>query len=285
MNFLEILGETAERNNSIVCFGIDPVIEKIPLQQKDVEKKIVNFYSEILATVAENVAAVKPNYAFFAQYGFSGLRALEAIIAAAKKEKLPVILDAKRGDIGRSSEAYSKEVFEAWKADAVTVSPYMGSDSVAPFINYCGKGKGVYVLVRTSNPGANDLQQLRTETGRKLFMETAANVVKWHKPGLGAVVGATNAAELERITKFFAAAKKKIPLLIPGVGAQGGSAREVAAVLRKNGSDIRIHRINSSSGISYAYDKYGKEDYVEAAAKAVKELNAEIGRFKTQKGF
>ena len=278
MNFPELLEKTAERNGSIVCFGIDPVIEKMPLQQKDAEKKIANFYSEILTAVAENIAAVKPNYAFFAQYGFQGLRALETVIAAAKKKKLPVILDAKRGDIGKSSEAYSKEVFEAWKADAVTVSPYMGSDSVAPFINYCGKGKGVYVLVRTSNPGANDLQQLRTETGRKLFMETAANVIKWHKPGVGAVVGAANIAELEKITKFFAATRKRVQLLIPGVGAQGGSAKDVAATLKKINSDIRIHRINSSSGISYAYERYGSSDYVAAAEKAVEGLNAEIGK-------
>lgn len=276
MNFPELLENTAIRNNSIVCFGIDPIIERIPVKGSDIGKTIVRFYTEILAAVAGEIGAVKPNYAFFAQYGFPGLRALETIIAAAKKKKLPVILDAKRGDIGKSSEAYSKEVFEAWKADAVTVSPYMGSDSVAPFISYCGKGKGVYVLVRTSNPGANDLQRLGTETGRKLFMETAANVIKWHKPGVGAVVGATNIAELEKIAKFFAAAKKKIPLLIPGVGAQGGSAKDVTATLKKINSDIRIHRINSSSGISYAYEDLGG-DYAEAAAKAVKKLNSEVG--------
>ncbi|MBI3036410.1 orotidine-5'-phosphate decarboxylase [Candidatus Woesearchaeota archaeon] len=277
MNFPELLENMATRNNSIVCFGVDPVIERIPVKGSDIGKRIVKFYTELLAAVADEIAAVKPNYAFFAQYGFEGLKAMETLIAAAKKKKLPVILDAKRGDTGKSSEAYSKEVFEAWKADAVTVSPYMGADSVAPFINYCGKGKGVYVLVKTSNPGANDLQQLRTETGRKLFMETAANVIKWHKPGVGAVVGATNTAELEKITKFFAAAKKKIPLLIPGVGAQGGSAREVAAVLRKVGNDVRIHRINSSSGISCAYEKYGGSDYVSAAVKEVEKLNSEIG--------
>jgi orotidine-5'-phosphate decarboxylase len=133
------------------------------------------------------------------------------------------------------------------------------------------------VLVRTSNPGANDLQQLGTETGRKLFMETAAKVSQWHREGVGAVVGATNIAELEKIVKFFAATKKKIPMLIPGVGAQGGSAKEVAAVLRRNSDDIIIHRINSSSGISYAYENYGCSDYAAAAAKAVKELNSKIG--------
>ena len=276
MSFLELLETSADRSGSIVCFGIDPVIEKIPMRQKDTSKKIAEFYSAILAAVADKISAVKPNYAFFAQYGFPGLKAMEEIITVAKKKKLPVILDAKRGDIGKSSEAYSKEVFEIWKADAVTVSPYMGTDSVTPFTSYCGSGKGVYVLVRTSNPGAADLQQLQLKNGKELFMEAAAKVVEWHKPGVGAVVGATNTAELEKIARFFDAAKKKIHLLIPGVGTQGGSAREVAAALRKSSQDIRIHRINSSSGISYAYEKSGGDDYVRAAEKAVEELNREI---------
>ncbi len=272
MNYTELLESTAEKSGSIVCFGIDPIIEKMP------GKDIARFYSEILDAVAGNIAAVKPNYAFFAQYGFSGLKALEKIISAAKKKKLPVILDAKRGDIGKSSEAYSKEVFGFWEADAVTVSPWMGSDSVLPFISQCDSGKGVYVLVRTSNPGSADLQQLQTKDGKELFMAAAAKVAEWHKPGVGAVVGATNIAELEKIAKFFAAAKKQVPLLIPGVGSQGGNASEVAAALRKVNADIRIHRINSSSGISYAYERYETKDYVAAAVKAVEELNREIGR-------
>ncbi len=274
MSFPELLENTAARNNSIVCFGIDPVIERIPVKGSGIGKRIVNCYTELLAAVADDIAAVKPNYAFFAQYGWEGLKALEAVITEAKKKKLPVILDAKRGDIGKSSEAYAKEVFGFWKADAVTVSPYMGTDSVLPFIT---QSKGVYVLVRTSNSGAADLQQLQLKNGKEVFMEAAAKVLEW---GTGAVVGATNTAELEKIAGFFAAARKNTPLLIPGVGAQGGSAAEVAAVLRKTGGDIRIHRINSSSGISYAYEKSGTSDYAGAAEKAVRELNAEIGALK-----
>lgn len=268
--YTELLEKAAENSGSIICFGIDPVIEKIP------GKNIVKFYSEILDAVSDKVSAVKPNYAYFAQYGFDGLKALETIIAAAKKNKLPVILDAKRGDIGKSSEAYSREVFGFWKADSVTISPWMGSDSVLPFISQSDLGKGVYILVRTSNPGSADLQQLQTESGREIFMEAAAKVVEWHRPGTGAVVGATNVAELEKVAKFFALSGEKIPLLIPGVGSQGGSGKDVAAALRKFG-DIRMHRINSSSGISYAYEKSGSSDYVGAAKKAVDELNKEIG--------
>ncbi|HIG97851.1 TPA: orotidine-5'-phosphate decarboxylase [Candidatus Woesearchaeota archaeon] len=270
MDFAEYLEKTARNNDSIVCFGIDPVIERIPLKLKGTGRRITKFYSEMLSAIADDIAAVKPNYAYFAQYGFDGLKALEKIIAVAKKEKLPVILDAKRGDIGKSSEAYSKEVFGFWKADAVTVSPYMGTDSVLPFIT---QSKGVYVLVRTSNPGSRDLQQLPMKSGKELFMETAGKVLEW---GTGAVVGATNISELGRIARFFAAANRKTPLLIPGVGSQGGNASEVAEMLKAANRSIAMHRINSSSGISYAYEKYGG-NYVAAAEKAVKELNSEIG--------
>ena len=150
----------------------------------------------------------------------------------------------------------------------------MGRDSVQPFINYCAKGKGVYELVRTSNPGAEDFQEAETN-GRKAFMTVAEKLIEWQQRGTGAVVGATDLQELELIADFFV--HKKIPILIPGVGNQGGNAGEVAAVLRKSGGDMRIHRINSSSGINYAYKKYNIDDYAGAAAKAVKEMNDEIG--------
>lgn len=277
-SFTQFLEETAKKNDSIVCFGIDPVIERIPAKSGTVGRRIVKFYSDILAAVADNVAAVKPNYAFFGQYGFEGLRALEKLIAVAKKKKMPVILDAKRADIGKSSEAYSKEVFEAWKADAVTTSPYMGNDSVSPFIQWCSKGKGVYVLVRTSNPGAADLQQRKLDDGKEIFMAAAEKTVEWHKPGVGAVVGATNVHELRKIAGFFADSGKKMPLLVPGVGTQGGNAADVAEVLREAYGSLLMHRINSSSGISYAYEDSGNKDYVSAAEKAVKEMNTEIGK-------
>jgi len=275
MNFTTKLRKSAEKNNSIVCLGMDPVIEKIPFEEKNNGKKIIKFYGDIIEAVAGNVSAVKPNYAFFAQYGFPGLRALKKVIGISRKKKLPVILDAKRGDIGKSSEAYAREVFDFWKADAVTVSPYMGTDSVEPFISRCSSGKGVYVLVRTSNTGASDLQEIISTNGKKMLIKVAEKVVEWHKDGVGAVVGATNPEELKNISEFFSSAKKSVPLLIPGVGSQGGSAKEVAAIL-KNIGDIKIHRINSSSGINYAYKKNETNDYAGAAARAVKELNEEI---------
>jgi len=261
MNFVKKLIKSAEEKNSTVCLGMDPILEEIPINEQSPNQKIVKFYSDIIEATADRISAVKPNYAFFAQYGFPGLRALKKVISLSKNKKILVIFDGKRGDIGKSSEAYAKEVFEFWKADAVTVSPFMGKDSVEPFIKYCSKGKGVYILTRTSNPGAADLQDYR---------KTAAKVKEWYTEGVGAVVGATSIPELREINEIF---DGKIPLLIPGVGAQGGSAKEVAQVL----GGEKIHRINSSSGINYAYKRYDTDDYAGAAARAVKELNDEIG--------
>ena len=256
---------------SIVCMGMDPVEKRIPLKEQSVEKKIVKFYSDILNCV--NVGCVKPNYAFFAQYGFSGLRALKKLVVIAKSHNMQVILDAKRGDVGKSSLAYANEVFNFWKVDAVTVSPYMGRDSIQPFIDFCKKGKGVYVLVRTSNQGSEDFQDLETKKGL-LFMRVAQRILDWHQIGMGAVVGATNTEELQRINSFFESSKE-IPFLIPGVGSQGASAREVVKVLKGN---LKIHRINSSSGINYAYEETNTKDYADAACKAVEKLNNEIGK-------
>ena len=264
MNFTTKLKKIAEQNNSIVCLGMDPVLEKIPVKEQSPSKKIYEFYSNIIDATQGQIGAVKPNYAFFAQYGFPGLRALKKIISYSKNKKIPVILDAKRGDIGKSSAAYAKEIFEFFKADAVTISPFMGRDSVEPFIEYCKKGKGVYILTRTSNPGAADLQD---------FRKTAEKVKEWYTDGVGAVVGATNVAELSEIEGIFGG---KVPMLIPGVGAQGGSAKEVAAAL----GNLKIHRINSSSGINYAYEKTGTDDYAKAAAEAVKKLNEEVGNLR-----
>jgi len=281
--FYEKLKESAQKTGSIVCLGCDPLIEKIPLPETNVEKRISQFYSDILdACVAENVlpGAIKPNYAFYAQYGFQGLHALDNVIKKANALGIPVIFDGKRGDIGKTSEAYAKEAFEFWNADALTVAPYMGTDSVAPFAKWCEKGRGIYVLVRTSNKGAVDFQNQKIGE-HELFLEVAKKVVEWSEGnanGVGAVVGATSMPELEKIAHYFAKQKNKVPLLIPGVGAQGGSAKEVVAVLKNAGYDMGCVRINSSSGINYAYEEEKSNDYAGAAVRALKKLNAEIGK-------
>ncbi len=278
MGYVDDLRERAESVRSIVCMGMDPVIEKIPIQG-DPRQVIEEFYLDILKEMNKRnsfPAVIKPNIAYFEQHGFDGLNALSTIISQYKSSGVPVLLDAKRGDIGRTSLAYAKSVFEFWDSDSVTVAPYMGSDSVGPFIEWCEKGKGVYILCRTSNKGASDLQDLKND-GVPVYMKLAENILKWHKPGVGAVVGATYLEELEKISRFFVESNKEVPLLIPGVGSQGGSAGDVVEVLKKTGNNILIHRINSSSGINYAYMNKDTSDYAKAAVDALETLNTEIG--------
>jgi len=258
--------------------GMDPIVEKIPIKGEP-RQIIEEFYLDILKEMNQRdsyPAVIKPNIAYFEQYGFDGLNALKTIITQYKSSGIPVLLDAKRGDIGKTSTAYAKSVFEFWNSDAVTIAPYMGCDSVEPFIEWCEEGKGVYILCRTSNKGAVDLQDLKVD-GVPVYMKLAESILQWHKPGVGAVVGATYLEELEEISRFFVGSEKEIPLLIPGVGSQGASAGEVVEVLNKTDNDILIHRINSSSGINYAYIEKDISDYAMAAVDAIEILNKEIG--------
>ena len=278
MSYLDDLRVRAKKAKSIVCMGMDPVIEKIQIKG-DTCQVIEEFYLDILKEMNKRdsyPAIIKPNIAYFEQYGFDGLNALKTIISQYKSSGIPTLLDAKRGDIGKTSTAYAKSVFEFWDSDAVTIAPYMGSDSVEPFIEWCDQEKGVYILCRTSNKGAVDLQDLKVD-GVPVYMKLAENIIRWHKPGVGAVVGATYLEELEEISRFFVESKKEIPLLIPGVGSQGGSAGEVVEVLKKTNNDILIHRINSSSGINYAYIEKNTSDYATAAVDALETLNQDIG--------
>ena len=278
MGYLDDLRVRAKKAKSIVCMGMDPVIEKIQIKG-DTCQVIEEFYLDILKEMNKRdsyPAIIKPNIAYFEQYGFAGFNALKTIISQYKSSGIPTLLDAKRGDIGKTSTAYAKSVFEFWLSDAVTIAPYMGSDSVEPFIEWCDQEKGVYILCRTSNKGSVDLQDLKVD-GVPVYMKLAENIIRWHKPGVGAVVGATYLDELEEISRFFVESKKEIPLLIPGVGSQGGSAKEVVEVLRNTKNDILIHRINSSSGINYAYIENDTSDYAKAAVDALENLNKEIG--------
>ena len=282
MNYAQFLREKAGQTDSIACLGMDPQIEKIPIQGKDAEQTIVQFYENILsACESQNVwpAACKPNYAFYAQYGWEGLRALKRVCGLVKQHNVPLILDAKRGDIGSTSEAYAKECYSFWGADCVTVNPYMGSDTIQPFIKWCEeKEKGMYVLMRTSNPSSAELQNLEVN-GETIYEKVGKKVLEWGKNArgnAGVVIGATSIPELTRIHGLFASASHSVPYLIPGVGGQGGSVLEVMNVLRSKG-DLSIHRINSSSAINYAYEKTQTTDYAGAAVKALKALNGEIG--------
>jgi orotidine-5'-phosphate decarboxylase len=222
-------------------------------------------------------AVVKPNLAYYERLGAAGLQALQRILAACRELGLPAILDAKRGDIGSSSAAYASALFDGWAADAVTVAPYMGGDSLAPFTAYCARGRGVYVLCRTSNAGAADLQDLPVE-GRPLYEHVAGLICgAWFREGIGAVVGATAPAALERLAGLFVDSGRAVPLLLPGIGSQGGSAREVARHLRAAGYELELCLHSASSSIAEAWRAEGSDDAAGAAVRALRRLQQEVG--------
>jgi orotidine-5'-phosphate decarboxylase len=279
--YIDKLAEAAQKHKSILCFGIDPVIEKIPQSIKgSTRQRIFKFYSSIIDSAPKEfgIAALKPNYAFFAQYGWDGLQALQDLIYR-YYGIYPIILDAKRGDIGTTSQAYARECFDFWGADAATVSPFMGTDSVEPFIQRCKEGRGVYFLCRTSNRGAGDFLELSCGKSKKpLYIQVLEKALKWHEKGVGLVVGATAPKEMEQVLKIILKSKKEVPLLIPGIGAQGGSAEEVGRILRKYQKDrMGMHRVNASSSIAYAYINSNSTDYIKAALEEIERINKALG--------
>ncbi len=278
-DYTELLRKSSEKFNSIVCMGMDPVLDDIPLKNGSPHDIIFSFYEALLnAIVRKSIypAAVKPNYAFYAQYGFGGLQALEELIRLYRGAGLPVILDVKRGDIGSTAEAYSRECFGFFNADAVTLSPFLGADSITPFTkNY--PDRGCYILNKTSNKSSGEIQDIMVD-GTPLFIHISRKIIEWHRPGMGAVVGATYPEQLARISDIFIGSGKDVPLLIPGIGSQGGSAKEVCGILSRY-PDIRIHRINSSSAINYAYKKFPSVKFDDAAVHALDELNGEINGY------
>ncbi|MBP8029234.1 MAG: orotidine-5'-phosphate decarboxylase [Giesbergeria sp.] len=246
--FLDMLHSASTRNQSMLCVGLDPEPTRFPVQMQGNPRKIYDFCAAIVDATADVVCAFKPQIAYFAAHGAEDQ--LERLMQhlRANAPQVPVILDAKRGDIGSTAEQYAKEAFERYGADAVTLSPFMGFDSVAPYLAY--PGKGAFLLCRTSNPGGDDLQNQRLASvdGQPLLYEHIAGLVQgpWNKNGqLGLVVGATYPAEIERVR----ALAPTVPLLIPGVGAQGGdAAATVRAGWRPNGPIV----VNSSRAILYA---------------------------------
>jgi len=262
------LERSARERGTILCFGIDPVMDRLPgvSAGKTAETTIAPFFHSIIEKLlAENaISAIKPNYAYFAQYGFDGLYVLQDIIQHYKGQ-VPVILDAKRGDIGKSSEAYANEAYDFWGADAVTISPYMGEDSVKPFIR---EGKLAYMLCRTSNPGAKDFEELKVGGKKAVFEHVAEKALAWNT---GLVVGATS----DSIKSIAKATKNEVPFLIPGIGSQGGDLEMVMDSIK--GRPL-IHRINASSSIAYAYQKNGG-DPADAALKEAGKLNAVIRKY------
>ena len=249
-----MLQRAQAQNQSLLCVGLDPDPAKFPKQFRGDASRIYDFCATIVEATADLVIAFKPQIAYFAAHRAEDQ--LERLVAHMKRvaPQVPVILDAKRGDIGSTAEQYAIEAFERYGADAVTLSPFMGFDSVQPYLKY--HGKGAFLLCRTSNPGGDDLQNQRLASvdGAPLLYEHIARLAQgpWNTNGeLGLVVGATYPAEIERVR----ALAPTLPLLIPGVGAQGGDASAtVRAGLRRDvdGATTGAVVVNSSRAILYA---------------------------------
>ncbi len=248
MSFIDQLQAAEHRNQSMLCVGLDPDPAKFPEHLRGDASKIYDFCAAIVDATADLVIAFKPQIAYFAAHRAE--QQLEQLVQHMRRAApgVPVILDAKRGDIGSTAEQYAIEAFERYDADAVTLSPFMGFDSVQPYLKY--PDKGAFLLCRTSNPGGADLQgqRLSSVPGSPLLYEHVASLAQgpWNLNGqLGLVVGATYPAEIEAVRRL----APRVPLLIPGVGAQGGDA--VATVRAGWRPDAPIV-VNSSRAILYA---------------------------------
>jgi orotidine-5'-phosphate decarboxylase len=263
MTFIDMLRAAERQNGSMLCVGLDPDPLKFPAKLRGDSTKIYDFCAAIVDATADLAIAFKPQIAYFAAHRAEAQ--LERLMSHIRRVAplVPIILDAKRGDIGSTAEQYAIEAFERYGADAVTLSPFMGFDSVQPYLKF--QGKGAFLLCRTSNPGGDDLQSQRLSSvpGEPLLYEHVARLAQgpWNLNGqLGLVVGATYPAEIERVR----AVAPTMPLLIPGVGAQGGDAvATVKAGWRGNGSETTAPIIVSSSR-AVLYASSG-EDFAAAA--------------------
>ncbi len=261
MNFIDQLTLSNTHNKSMLCVGFDPEPKRFPLKWRGDERKIFDFCAEIVNATADLVMAFKPQIAYFSSHRAEAQ--LERLIQHIREvaPHVPVVLDAKRGDIGSTAEQYAIEAFERYGADALTLSPFMGFDSIAPYLKY--HKKGAFLLCRTSNPGGDDLQNQRLaniEHTPHLY-EHIASLANgpWNTNGqLGLVVGATYPTEIERVRSF----APNLPLLIPGIGAQGGDAQATVKAARSN-QNARVI-VTSSRAIIYASEG---DDFASAARK------------------
>jgi orotidine-5'-phosphate decarboxylase len=254
MSFSQLLSEAVRKKGNPVLVGLDPRFDSLPMscRRDDVADSFERFCKSIIDIVAPLVPAVKPQAAFFEQYGAAGMLALQNVIRYAKQKGLVVIFDGKRNDIGSTAEAYAAGILgaeSAWGADALTVSPYLGDDSIEPFVKTAvERNAGIYVLVKTSHPGGKMLQDLVVD-GKPIYRRMADYVEQLAQRtsgSVGAVVGATWAEQLAELRQVMPSA----PLLIPGYGAQGGTAKDVAKAFNPDGSGALI---NNSRGIIFAH--------------------------------
>lgn len=293
-NFGDRLDDTIRNSGSVVCVGLDPRVHQLPpsLRPQDPTNAVLvaNAYEKfcvgIIDAVSKHVGVIKPQAAFFEEQGPDGMACLGRVISHAVKNGLMVILDGKRNDIGTTAEAYARAYLggrSPWGCDALTVSPYLGTDSLDPFVAQCDEQRaGIFVLVKTSNPGGGFLQD-QVASSQPIYRHvanwvTSLNASRTGQSGygpIGAVVGATYPEQLLELRS----AMPTSPILIPGFGAQGGAASDVAGGFDKNG---RGAIVNSSRHILFAYDraeyreKFGPKNWQAAAEAAAQEMNDEL---------
>ena len=305
INAMDKLIEKIKETKNPTVIGLDPKYEMIPeyIRSKyeenleGVAKSIVEFNKTLIDEICDIIPAIKPNVAFYEMYGLEGMKAFEETCKYAKEKGMIVIADIKRGDIGTTAKAYSNAFLGKTKigekeesiydVDFVTLNPYMGIDSIKPFIEDCQKyGKGAFVIDKTSNPSSGELQDLKLETGEEVYTKVAKLVEEWGKDLIGkygyssisTVVGATYPKQLQELRKtaphtFF---------LIPGYGAQGGKAEDIALGFDENGIGGIV---NSSRGLMYAYksdlwkDKYTEEEFAKATRAEAIRMREELGTF------
>lgn len=300
IQFSERLANAVLSKKNPLCVGLDPRWESLPFAIRsklspcsldDVAEAYRQFSIQVIDLVAEHVPVVKPQSAFFESCGPAGMKAMQDVIVHAKNSGLIVILDAKRGDIASTATAYAEAAFagtpvegtkhHVWNADALTVNPYLGRDAVEPFIKAARESQGgLFILVRTSNPGSGLFQELEAN-GKKLYLHVAHAVSQWNNENCssdgygdcGAVIGATHPKELAELRS----AMPGVWFLVPGYGAQGGTASDVKSAFDSNGLGAIV---NSSRGITFPFkpsDSNWKSAIISATQKAVAELKAVAG--------
>ena len=272
MSALKDLQKIQLETKSIICLGLDLDPKRMPQDYAKTVKGMFDFAVHIIDATADLVCAYKPNLAFYESLGSDGISLLKQIVTRIPREIL-VILDGKRGDIGNTAAHYADALFSKFKADWVTLNPYMGYDSLRPFLEH--KDKGVFILSLTSNPGSRDFQQLRVD-GKPLYQIVAEKVLYWNKDhNCGLVVGATVPEQLKEMRQIAG----EMPLLIPGVGAQGGSLEQAALFGTDNFRKTAI--INVSRSVLYASRG---DDFAQRAREELSKLNKTVDALRSRDG-
>ncbi len=269
MSVVKELQKIQQKNRSMICLGLDLDPKKMPQEYANSMKGMFDFAHRIIDATSDQVCAYKPNLAFYEALGPEGLSLLK-LIRERIPEEIPVIMDGKRGDIGNTAGYYAEAMFGRFRADWVTLSPYMGYDSIRPFLEH--KDKGVFVLCLTSNTGAKDFQLIEVD-GKPLYKIVAEKVHYWNKEqNCGLVVGATHPDQLKEIRAIAA----DMPLLIPGVGAQGGSLEEAVTLGTEQFRKPAV--INVSRSVLYASTD---KDFAMRARQELEKLNAQVSALRS----